>query len=105
MAMRVWFFLHGWRTYVSTTYNDKKCKRFNKHFISKQSFHILTSMCQSILLLVKAFREYYPEHPFLPWMYGSEAHEHTFGDARNIIPDFILLDFFSILFLKSSICK
>ena len=97
MSMRAWFFLHGWRTYVGNAYNSDKYKRLTKHFISDQSFGILTSLCQSLVLLVKVFREYYSEYPLLPWMYGSEACEHVFGDTRKVMPDFTLLDFFHIV--------
>ena len=93
MVMRGWFFLNAWRTYVCNVYGDNK----HKHFISDQSFEILTSMCLSLLMLVKGFREYCPQYPLLPWMYGSEACEHVFGDARKIMSDFTLLDFYHII--------
>ena len=91
--MRGWFILQGWRTYVCNIYTDKK----QKHLISDQAFTILTRMCQSLLLLVKEFREYYPDYPLLPLMYGSEACKHVFGDPSKIMPDFTLLDFFHIV--------
>ncbi|CAB4374061.1 unnamed protein product [Rhizophagus irregularis] len=40
---------------------------------TEQSFAIFTSLCESMLLLVKAHRDYYPQIPFLPWLHGSES--------------------------------
>ncbi|PKB95297.1 hypothetical protein RhiirA5_262239, partial [Rhizophagus irregularis] len=53
-----------------------------------QSFAIFISLAESMVLLVKAHREYYPNYPFLPWMHGSEACEHFFGMAHQINSDF-----------------
>ncbi|GBC36316.2 hypothetical protein GLOIN_2v1779614 [Rhizophagus irregularis DAOM 181602=DAOM 197198] len=59
-----------------------------KNFLAGQSFAIFVSLAESMVLLVKAHQEYYPNYPFLPWMHGSEACEHFFGMACQINSDF-----------------
>ena len=78
---------------MSITCGEKK----QKHFSSDQAFAILTRMCQSLVLLIEAFREYYSEYLLLPWLFGSEAREHILGDARKVTSDFTLLDFYHII--------
>ncbi|PKY54364.1 hypothetical protein RhiirA4_473138 [Rhizophagus irregularis] len=53
-----------------------------KNFLADQSYSILVSLAESMVLLVKAYQEYYPSIPLLLWMYGSEAAEYFFGIAR-----------------------
>ncbi|GBB96321.1 hypothetical protein RclHR1_27250001 [Rhizophagus clarus] len=39
-------------------------------------------------MAMTAYRDYYPQVPFLPWLHGSESCEHFFGVVRQINPDF-----------------
>ncbi|PKY60938.1 hypothetical protein RhiirA4_308934, partial [Rhizophagus irregularis] len=64
---------------------------------SNQTFAIFTSLCESLVLLVKAHREYYSQIPFLPWYYGSEPVEHFFGIARQLNSDFDFADLIQML--------
>jgi len=87
--MTSFFFLRFWREYVTNM--SEKYPNFisvSKNFLADQSFAIFVSLAESMVLLVKAHREYYPNYPFLPWMHGSEACEHFFGMARQINSDF-----------------
>jgi hypothetical protein len=89
MSMTAFFFLRFWREHVINM--SKKYPDFvsvSKNFLSDQSFAIFTSLAESMVLLVKAHRDYYTNYPFLPWMHGSEACEHFFGVARQINSDF-----------------
>ncbi|CAB4482434.1 unnamed protein product [Rhizophagus irregularis] len=89
MSMTSFFFLRFWREYVTNM--SEKYPDFisvSKNFLADQSFTIFISLAESMVLLVKAHREYYPNYPFLPWMHGSEACEHFFGMARQINSDF-----------------
>ena len=89
MAMTSFFFLRFWRQHIlnlSETYPD--FISLKKNFLADQSYSILMSLAESMILLIKAHREYYPSVPLLPWMHGSEAVEHFFGIARQINSDF-----------------
>ena len=87
--MTSFFFLQIWKEYIinmSEKYSD--FVSVSKNFLADQSFAIFISLAESMVLLVKAHQEYYPNYPFLPWMHGSEACEHFFGMARQINSDF-----------------
>ncbi|PKY62073.1 hypothetical protein RhiirA4_487934, partial [Rhizophagus irregularis] len=89
MATTGYFFLYLWRFHIETL--SQKYPNFisiKQNFLANQSFAIFTSLCESMVLLVKAHRDYYPQIPFLPWLHGSESCEHFFGIARQINPDF-----------------
>ncbi|POG58303.1 hypothetical protein GLOIN_2v1885938 [Rhizophagus irregularis DAOM 181602=DAOM 197198] len=89
MAMTSYFFLRIWRFHINTL--ARKYPEFisvSQNFIASQTFAIMTSLAESIVLLVKAHRDYYSQYPLIPWIYGSEACEHFFGAARQINADF-----------------
>ncbi|PKB94280.1 hypothetical protein RhiirA5_439152, partial [Rhizophagus irregularis] len=89
MALTSYFFLHLWRFHIETLHQKySNYVSIRQNFLSDQSFAIFTSLCESMVLLVKAHRDYYPQMPFLPWLHGSESCEHFFGVARQINSDF-----------------
>ncbi|RHZ81252.1 hypothetical protein Glove_122g60 [Diversispora epigaea] len=101
MCMTAYFFLRLWRYHIETvTRNYPNFMFIQQNFMAIQSFSIFNSLSESMVLLVKSYREYYPEFPLLPWMHGSEACEHVFGIARQIRTDF---DFAELLQMISKI--
>lgn len=62
-----------------------------------QSFKIFTSLAESMVLLILTYRKYYSTFPFFPWKHGTEAIEHVFGLARQIVPDFTYYEFYKII--------
>ncbi|RHZ79686.1 hypothetical protein Glove_142g4 [Diversispora epigaea] len=101
MCMTAYFFLRLWRYHIETmTRNYPNFMFIQQNFMAIQSFSIFNSLSESMVLLVKSHREYYPEFPLLPWMHGSEACEHVFGIARQIRTDF---DFAELLQMISKI--
>ncbi|GET63656.1 hypothetical protein GLOIN_2v1427013 [Rhizophagus irregularis DAOM 181602=DAOM 197198] len=83
MAMTGYFFLHLWRFHITTLHQKyPDFVSIKQNFLADQSFAIFSSLCESMVLLVKAHRDYYPQVPFLPWLHGSESCEHFFGVAR-----------------------
>jgi len=98
MAITSFFFLHFWRKHIlnlSEIYPD--FISLKKNFLADQSYSILISLAESIVLLVKAHREFYSSVPLLPWMHGSEAVEHFFGVARQINSDFTYADLIHLI--------
>ncbi|GES74758.1 hypothetical protein GLOIN_2v1772310 [Rhizophagus clarus] len=98
MAMTGFFFLHLWKFHIKTL--AQKYPDFiniNQNFLADQTFSILISLCQSMVLLVKAHRGYYPQIPLIPWMHGSEPCEHFFGVARQINSDFSFAEIIQML--------
>ncbi|EXX78932.1 hypothetical protein RirG_010490 [Rhizophagus irregularis DAOM 197198w] len=89
MALTSYFFLHLWRFHIETLHQKySNYVSIRQNFLSDQSFAIFTSLCESMVLLVKAHRDYYPQMPFLHWLHKSESCEHFFGVARQINSDF-----------------
>ena len=87
--MTGFFFLRLWQFHVE--HLAKKYLDFisiRNNFLADQTFAILNSLCESMVLLVKAYRDFYPLIPLLPWLHGSEPVEHFFGIARQINSDF-----------------
>jgi len=68
-----------------------------RSFISLQSYNIFTSLAESLVLLIIAHRDCYSDYPLLPWEHGTEALEHVFGIARQLVPDFTAYEFFKVL--------
>ena len=98
MVMTGYFFLHQWRTHVEIL--SKEYPEFisiQRNFLANQTFAIFTSLCESLVLLVKAHREYYSHIPLLPWFHGSEAVEHFFGIARQLNSDFDFADLIQMI--------
>jgi hypothetical protein len=89
MSMTGFFFLRFWQFHIE--YLAKKYSNFISicnNFLADQTFAILNSLCESIVLLVKAHQNFYPLIPLLPWLHDSEPVEHFFGIACQINFDF-----------------
>ncbi|PKB96329.1 hypothetical protein RhiirA5_302437, partial [Rhizophagus irregularis] len=93
MTMHAYFFLNFWKSYIEET-SEKTSKEC---FISIQSYNIFKSLVESLILLIISHYDYYEDYPLLPWEHGTEALEHVFGIARQLIPDFTSYEFFKIL--------
>ncbi|KAH9919884.1 uncharacterized protein B0H18DRAFT_1122200 [Fomitopsis serialis] len=88
-ALRARFFLHIWWTHIkslSTFYPDLYSTQ--RSFISAASFKILNRLCDTLVLLVLIYAEYYPNEAFCPWLLGTNLLEHFFGTARSLVPNF-----------------
>src|SRR5262245_2801668 len=64
---------------------DAKCEKHHDIFHHRRSFisidarEILTRLADSLLLLIRAHGEYYPDIPLFPEDHGTEDLEHLFG--------------------------
>ncbi|KAJ7202517.1 hypothetical protein GGX14DRAFT_570624 [Mycena pura] len=65
--------------------------------MSRESWDIIGFLINGLLALIYIHRDYHPQMPLLPWLHSSEACEHTFGLARQIVKDFTALDFYRML--------
>ena len=98
MATRAYFFLHLWRFHIETiAYFYPNHMSLAHNFLAPQSFNIFTSLTESLLLLIKAHREFYPTFPLLLWKHGTEACEHFFGVARQLHNDFKYNDILNLV--------
>ncbi|KAF6742097.1 hypothetical protein DFP72DRAFT_1109656 [Ephemerocybe angulata] len=88
MVMRARFFLTAWRSHI-VAHPDHS---LNIQFISRESFDIFITLCDSLLSLIIVYRKYYPKYPLLPWLHSTESDEHVFGATRKGIPNFTYAD-------------
>lgn len=88
-VVRARMFLHNWYHHIkvlSRAFPD--LYSLARSFISPASFNIFNRICDNLISLVMAYAKYYPDHPFCPWLMGTEFIEHFFGLARSLLPDF-----------------
>ncbi|POG78531.1 uncharacterized protein OCT59_007391 [Rhizophagus irregularis] len=97
--MRCYFFLQMWKEYLlqCNEIYQNKWYLISKTCISMQSFKIFTSLAESMLLLILAYRKYYLTFSFFSWEHGTKAIEHVFGLARQIVLDFTYYEFYKII--------
>ncbi|KAH7910134.1 hypothetical protein BJ138DRAFT_1114345 [Hygrophoropsis aurantiaca] len=88
MVMRARFFLMAWRNHV-LQHSDHD---IHINFISRESYDIFITLCDSLLQLVLVYRKYYPTYPLLPWLHSTEPCEHIFGLLRQLKNDFNYAD-------------
>ncbi|CAB4483672.1 unnamed protein product [Rhizophagus irregularis] len=72
MVMRCYFFLQMWKEYLlqCNEIYQNKWYLISKTCISMQSFKIFTSLAESMLLLILAYRKYYSTFPLILWEHG-----------------------------------
>ncbi|KAJ3743240.1 hypothetical protein DFH05DRAFT_1536253 [Lentinula detonsa] len=73
------------------------CYKPHQHFISREAFDIISFLINGLISLIIIHRDHHPHIPLLPWLHSSEACEHVFGLARQIIKDFTMLDFYQMV--------
>lgn len=92
-VMRTRYFLVAWRANIEHHPHHST----SIHFISRESFDIFITLCDSMIALLRLHRDYYPNHPFYPWLHSTETNEHLHGVARMIKEDFTFVDLLHLL--------
>ena len=83
-------FLRYWKAWIKTSGYD-----VNNNFISQQTFDDTILAGHSLILSMKMFSLYFPNHVFHPWTFGSQTCEELFGKLRSFCrgkPNLSLLD-------------
>ncbi|TFK67006.1 hypothetical protein BDN72DRAFT_899354 [Pluteus cervinus] len=89
MALRAYYFLHGWMAALDLTGHSKFW-----HTISHEARDIFKILIHGLLSLIFIYRDHLDElSPLFTWLHSSEICEHLFGEARQIVKDFTYLDF------------
>ena len=88
MVLRARFFLMAWQAFVEA----HPAYSVNVQFISRESFNIFRTVCDSLISLVLIHRRHYPHYPLLPWLHSTEGIEHVFGLLRQLKKDFTYID-------------
>ncbi|EIN13183.1 hypothetical protein PUNSTDRAFT_21766, partial [Punctularia strigosozonata HHB-11173 SS5] len=94
MALRAWHFLRLW-----TSYLDLAGYAHTKYCLSREAIDIVKKVVEGYLGLLLVHREKISlEHfPFLPWLHSSEPCKHVFAEARKIVKDFSMLEFYYMI--------
>ena len=93
MLLHARYFLDMWEVFLE----NAQYKR-TKYFLSREATDIARIIIEGNLVLIFIHRDHIPGlYPLLPWLHSSEACEHVFGEARQIVKDFTMLDFFYII--------
>ncbi|CAG8654771.1 24961_t:CDS:2, partial [Gigaspora rosea] len=101
IAMMAYFFLKIWKSYIALVgLANPNYISLEKNFLATQTFNILTSLAESLILLIISYRDFYNSYPLLPWLHGSEGCEHFFGLCRQINNEFT---FFDLLYMVSKV--
>lgn len=89
LVLRARYFLDAWETFLDTAQYKK-----SQYFLSREAVDIARIIIEGYIALVIIHRDHVDGmHPLFPWLHSSEACEHFFGAARQIVKDFTLLDF------------
>lgn len=89
LALRARYFLDAWESSL-----DKAKYKKAQHFLSREAVDIAWIIIEGYIGLVIIHRDHVSGWcPLLPWLHSSEACEHCFGEARQVVKDFCLLDF------------
>jgi hypothetical protein len=93
LVLRARYFMDYWLAYLqSTGYSEKQ------YFLSREATDIARYLIDGLIGLVVIYRDHFQgTFPLLPWLHSSETCEHVFGEARQIVKDFTMLDFFYML--------
>ncbi|KAK7017561.1 hypothetical protein VNI00_018575 [Paramarasmius palmivorus] len=88
MVLRARFFLMAWRSHIDRHPDYSP----SVQFISRESFDIFMTLCDSLLALICVYRNRYPTYPLLPWLHSTEGDEHFFGLLRILKKDLLFYD-------------
>ena len=89
LVLRVRYFLDLWQSFLGRTVYSE-----TKYFLSREATDIARMLIDGYLGLIVVYHDHVDDtFPLLPWLHSSETCEHIFGEARNIIKDFSMLDF------------
>lgn len=89
LVLRARCFLDLWRMFLDVAgYSEWQ------YCLSHEALDICNYIIDGFVGLIYVHHDYIDGHyPFLPWLHSSEACEHIFGEAHQIIKDFTYLDF------------
>ncbi|KIM68190.1 hypothetical protein SCLCIDRAFT_64175, partial [Scleroderma citrinum Foug A] len=98
MVLRAQFWFMCWQSHIVQHLDHET----SINFISRESFDIFMTLCDSLLQLIIVHRHYYPTYPLLPWLHSTKTCEHIFGMLWQLKKDFNYAD---ILHLERKLCS
>ncbi|KII84575.1 hypothetical protein PLICRDRAFT_167537 [Plicaturopsis crispa FD-325 SS-3] len=90
LVLRAKYFLESWEVFLETSGYSR-----TQYFLSREAVDIARIIIDGFIGLVFVYRDHIPDiYPLLPWLHSTEGCEHVFGESRQIVKDFTMLDFF-----------
>jgi hypothetical protein len=88
LVLHAHYFLDAWETFL-----DKSGYKCMQYFLSHEAGNIAWIIIGGYVALVLRHQDHLCDlFPLLPWIHSTEACEHSSGEARKVIKDFMLLD-------------
>ncbi|KAK4700638.1 hypothetical protein P7C70_g5609, partial [Phenoliferia sp. Uapishka_3] len=98
LCFRGLHFLRNWkRDVVRLTKLYPGLYSTSRGFLSPGAYRILIRQCESLILLVISYRNFYPSTPFCPWQISSAPLEHWFGLVRQLDREFSIGGLFEMV--------
>ena len=96
IVLRARYFIDCWLAFLAA--GQYPITGATQYCLSREALDITRILIEGYISLMYIHRDCLADHfegpiPFLPWLHSSEPCEHVFGDARNIVSDFTMLDF------------
>lgn len=90
LVLHASYFFDMWATYL------ERCG-YNKalHYVSREYTDIIRFLIDGLISLIIIYRDHIDgDYPLLPWLHSTEPCEHVFGEARQQVKNFTMLDFY-----------
>jgi len=89
MVLQAWYFLDSWEAFLNHSGYKKA-----QYFLSCEAVDIAQIIIKGYISLVIIHCDHVAGLvPLIPWLHSSEACEHVFSEAHQVVKDFTLLDF------------
>jgi len=89
LVLHARYFLDSWETFL-----DHSSYKKVQYFLSREAVDIVRIIIEGYISLVFIHHDHCPTMvPLIPWLHSTEACEHIFGEAQQVVKDFTLLDF------------
>ncbi|OBZ65207.1 hypothetical protein A0H81_14796, partial [Grifola frondosa] len=90
-------FVKMWRSYLT----GAGYSSYSRYFLSRPAVDITRILIEGLFALIMVYRDYCTGRdttfPLRPWPHSSEACNHVFGQARQVVKVFTFMDFLSMV--------
>ena len=93
LVLQARYFVDHWQYYLRATGYPEI-----QYLLSREAVDIVSYLVDGLVGLVLIYRDRHNgSQPLLPWLHSTEPCEHVFGEARMVVKDFTMLDFFYMM--------
>jgi hypothetical protein len=93
LVLHAQYFLDLWVTFINHT-----GYKHSQYLLSQEALDITQIIIEGYITLLYIHHDYVPYiFPLFPWLHSTEACEHAFGEAWQIVKDSTLLDLINMI--------